>query len=280
MTRGEAEQKTKEKFDAVDALRTERLASDEEYRRRVEAAEADAVQYQAEVERELGLTLPTRLARRRSRVLELLQQGTPVGEVARLVGASRSLVDNDVHQLTRQGLYPVPLRSPDDEEARRRNHVLRLWSYASVRTPADVAKYAGIPEATVLSDLRWLTANGYTKENAPALTTPTPTPDEVPREPTRSSTPARTPVRPPPSKVTHVATISELTRELRLRTPDASGKYALTTSKHRDHRHVAEVDAEGNGLTVPDETGHSHRISRFCIMSAAKHCHDFHLPQP
>lgn len=47
-----------------------------------------------------------------------------------------------------------------------------------------------------------------------------------------------------------------------------------------DHEHVAAVDRMGDGVTVPDDTGHQHQIHRFVVGGAAGHRHGLLAKEP
>ena len=50
----------------------------------------------------------------------------------------------------------------------------------------------------------------------------------------------------------------------------------LQAAEHDEHAHVAAVDRMGDGVTVPDESGHQHKIYRFVLGGARSEGQDVH----
>jgi DNA-binding transcriptional ArsR family regulator len=48
---------------------------------------------------------------------------------------------------------------------------------------------------------------------------------------------------------------------------------ASTVGGKNRHRHRAKVDRMGDGFTLPDDSGHSHRVTKFVVIEAHRHDH-------
>ena len=71
------------------------------------------------------------------------------------------------------------------------------------------------------------------------------------------------------------ATVDELRAEVdRQQAGQKSKTVFLATTRARKHDHQVKVDRFGDGNTVPDGSGHVHRVARFVVMTAHGHPHD------
>jgi len=225
---------------------------------------------------------PDRLQARRQRVLEMLFEERDPKHIARALGVTRYMVDNDVWRLRVQGLYPVRLADSSDEVARRRNHVLRVWSYSTVKTVADAIKFLpDLDQDAVKSDLLWLAQHGYVDFSPPAETPREETPAAAARAPAAPPAPGPPPGRTPPktSPGTKVATTEELLEEVDRRCHELGiDEVTIRTSTSRKHAHNALLDRRGDGLTAAYYSDHQHEVRRFCVLPKDKHTHELVLP--
>ena len=153
--------------DSVRLLREEL----ESRRKTVRALEDELVKARGEeedlrrkVEDLLGVDPRTDSTARRERVLEIVRRDERVTltVLASAVGVSVSTLKSDLFRLGRDGLYPVPLQSDDDEVSRRRNRVAHTWRYDSrVTDEARVAEIMFLPLDEVEADISWLEERGY-----------------------------------------------------------------------------------------------------------------------
>lgn len=80
------------------------------------------------------------------------------------------------------------------------------------------------------------------------------------------------------------ASVDALKAEVQRQQQGQKGKSAiLATTTHRGkgdncHAHKAKVDHFGDGYTLPDEHGHSHRVTKFLVGRAHNHAHDLAIP--
>jgi hypothetical protein len=223
------------------------------------------------------------LQARRNRVLAQLFDEHDTKHIARALGVARNTIENDVWRLRLQGLYPVRLASSSDGDARRRNHVLRVWSYSTVKTVSDALTFLpDLDQKTISSDLRCLPQHG-------SVDWPPETPHEetpVPAPPSRAPAPPPPAPRPVPGQDppktnpgTRVATTEELLEEVSKRCSELEkDEVTIRTSTTCKHSHNALLDRKGDGLTTPDDSGHQHRVSRFCVLPSEKHTHELVLP--
>lgn len=225
-----------------------------------------------------------RLADRRQRVLAMLLEERPYKEIAAALGATYATVKNDEWRLRIKGLFPIPVRNPSDQESVRRNHVLRVWSYSSVRCSGDVLKF--LPDLStdlVEDDLRWLSGHGYVDRLPPA---PTETPhaktcpdQNSSKKPTERDTrgaPAPAPAREPPKKLRAgtTAELTEIVKKLLGTNTRSDAHVLLSTSTDSGHSHQVLVNQDGDGQTTLDDTGHQHTVSKFCVMPTCRHFHE------
>ena len=266
-------------------LENEQLASHLEFQRDIDVVSA---KIRALVRSPDWSQKRNRLADRRARVLKMLLEERSYKEIAAALGSHYATIKNDEWRLKIQGLFPIPVRDSSDFESVRRNHVLRVWSYSSVSRAADVTKF--LPDLSpnqVESDLRWLYDNGYVDRTTPTESSrdETKASEETPKEETNErdtpGAPAPAPPREPPRKKRRVGTTSELTTTVEALLRDhPSGEVLLdtTTSGQPSHKHDVLLNLEGSGQTTPDETGHQHAVSKFCVMTNSKHYHEVLLP--
>lgn len=228
-----------------------------------------------------------RLEDRRRRVLAMLLEERSYKEIAASLGSHCQTIKNDEWRLRLKGLYPVPVKGPTDEESVRRNHVLRVWSYSSVKCEADVVKF--LPDLSarqVSSDLRWLSEHGYVDRPATAETPHADTETNVdcdagkPSEPDTERAPAPAPPAKLPKSKYRPTTVEELaTAVKKLAEKSPARTVLLHTTINAGHGHSVLLDSDGNGTTMlSDHTEHQHLVSRFCVMSKNKHAHDVLLP--
>jgi len=105
----------------VETIKEGWRVAEEQFRAALATAEQKVQDFKDEIDRSLGLSFEMTVQARRERVLALLHEDKTVGQIAKEVGVSGSTVSQDRYKLERQGLYPIPLKGPDDEETRRRN---------------------------------------------------------------------------------------------------------------------------------------------------------------
>jgi predicted ArsR family transcriptional regulator len=217
------------------------------------------------IQRSLGADAKPDREARREKVLDLrFRQKLTMTAISRRLGVTTSTLSNDIHHLEKDGRCPVLLAGPDDEVSRRRNHVYRVWRWRSSRSASDVARYLQIPVDVVRQDLDWLGSAQYISDW------------QSESKPVANDT---------EKQVREVAASTaqlqiEVSRQLTSQKLSATRRISLRTCSANNHRHVADVDASGDGQTIPDQSGHSHQVSRFCILPALKHYHDFLRPQP
>jgi hypothetical protein len=268
---------------------------------------------------ELSSSLGLSVANRRSRVMDLIRQGKTLKATSDILGVAVATVKSDLWKCERDGLYPVPLASEDDEASRRRNHVARLWKYDSrVHSEADVASRLGIPVEQAEADVEWLEENGYievdhSEDDAGEVVKDASGFSEPPVEPVGggSTAAASEPLLPEASeglapvkrgRKSSGASPSETcggeadggegddcgaatTEELRLTVSrllrgERARLVLLLTTRKRDHSHVVEVDGFGDGRTVADESGHTHKVATFLVGNAHGHFHELTISSP
>lgn len=183
--------------DSVRLLREEL----ESRRRKVRALEDELVKAREEeedlrrkVEDLLGSDPRTNSSARRERVLEIVRSNERVTltVLASAVGVSVSTVKSDLSRLGRDGLYPVPLQSDDDEVGRRRNLIAHSWKYDHrVTSEATVAEVMSLPLDVVEADVAWLEEAGYIEVDRDDEEATAPGPPGGPGGPTGDPSPSR-----------------------------------------------------------------------------------------
>lgn len=219
-----------------------------------------------------------RLSARRGRVRELLGAGKSPGEISRELDVSMQSVANDVRWLR---------LNERSEEAlaivRRREEVARLLK--SDKSLDEICEELQVSRPVLVHDIRWVRL----REKPRGFDTPTP---PTPPPPARSLPPPRTSRRRSPRvgvgerENTHrrggllAATIQKLRGEIDAQLGvQGRDRASLPTTTNRDHVHTAEVDAAGNGVTLPDQTGHAHVVQELYLRPASGHHHELALPR-
>jgi hypothetical protein len=190
-------------------------------------------------------------------LIKLRTQGRTWGEVSEIMKRSESWVRGRALELACEGKLAYSFCDSVSRTTAMRNRIARLWELPHVASALDVARELSLAVEVVAPHLEWLLENGRIRSKSP---------DQDKED---SSGPRR-----PAGGVVRPATLAELRAEVERQL----GKHVLFaqmfTSSVNGHRHVAELDLNGNGRTRMDESGHSHLVTEYFLRSAEKHVHE------
>jgi len=185
---------------------------------------------------------------RKKRIREMFLAGRPKDEIARELDMSEQAVGCQVGIMRKAGLLPPRVQGVPDNQAEQ---AAAMNPTASHGEPSHAKDEQPDPEASVS------TPDGKTEENAGE--------DEPEDDDSLGSS---------------ASSRDELTAEVRRQQGGSRADAHLITTMGRGHKHSARVDRFGDGNTVPDGSGHSHRVKGFLVMPAHNHAHELVAKAP
>lgn len=286
----------------VEACQKKHDEAVERARKDLERARAGVDQYVAMIAEALGLPNPTaREARRietlrlKKRARDLLQVGRSTSEIATELGISMEIAEEIVAKIRKRaarcegGEEPEEEIPPDEPPGPPAARPLRLppeagqkgWKRERVRvlvlegkTVDEIADSMDISADSVRTHIAGLRKDGLLP---PSSRGRSPGSADPPRE------------APPDSSQDGGGgdSLEDLRAEIARQQGGQRGRQArlATTSvaiegDEDEHEHVAVLDRMGDGVTVPDETGHQHRVYRFVVGGSAGHRHGLLAKEP
>jgi hypothetical protein len=243
----------------------------------------------------MGIPTPTCPDDSWDHLAHLRSQGLTLKQIARKLDISVNVATYNAYKLARRGRYPLPLRSPDDDETVLRNHILRVWNWQNVQDLPDISRELALPIETIEPQFNWLVEQKHITNWRPSAQTP-PTVSRPPAQVSNDVAAPEVATAPLPTSPEQegtvedlddeddkpsekIATSEELKAEVRRQQGNQKQKNAeLLTTCQKKHRHQTSVDFFGDGHTLPDSSGHAHRVKAFCLLPAHSHSHEFIRP--
>jgi hypothetical protein len=261
----------------------------------LEAARREVDQYVAKIAEALGLPNPaTREAKRletlkiKRDVRELVKRGIPISQMAEELGLSEEVLLPIVDKVSRKvkptrsskendepaegGIPGKPPRLPPEagQKGWKRKKVLEL--YLAGKTNGEIADALDITKECVYQHVRLLKIAGdISGDSRPSggAAAEAPEGDEEAEESEGAD------------QDDDGDTVQDLREEVARQQDGQRTKAArLCTTHHGDHDHSVLVDRMGDGQTMPDQTGHDHKVYRFVVGKNAKHGHGLLAKEP
>jgi transposase len=273
----------------------------ERSRRELEAARAGVDEYVAKIAEALGLPNPAhKLAKRlatmrlNKKIRKLAAAGRAIPEIAADLGVGVQVVEDVLRtggddggegddegsgpgdgEAGTPGSSERPLRLPPEsgQKGWKRERVRALFLEGKV--PSEIADDMDISADSVRTHIAMLRRDGrLPPRGGPSAPAPR---AEAPGEPASGGE----------DEGGEGDGIDDLREEAaRQQGGQRSRQVRLATTAEQargeedDHEHVAAVDRMGDGVTVPDDTGHQHKIHRFVVGGAAGHRHGLLAKEP
>ena len=208
---------------------------------------------------------------RQARVLELIKQNKSREEVATILNVKVTTVDYDFRALRKQGMLPAVGDQVSQPSANEKRFMELYLDGTSIN---EIADELGLSRAAADNTLARIRHKGL----VPLVSSPDEEArDEVAEIPHDDVSPVES------TNVTDDGAESsekgsskpELQAEVKRQQGGVSSRCAtLPTTTVKKHKHRAKVDRMGDGHTIPDDTGHVHRVYRFVLSVAQNHTHD------